>query len=430
MVQDTPGVGLFWRPGTGKTVTALTAIGDLLITGDHGDKVLIVAPLRVARDTWVREAARWSHLGHLKVQQVLGGQKERLRALAAPADVYVINVENFVWLAEHYGDAWPFKVVVIDEYSGFKAWGSARVKALKKIRGSIGRLVGLTGSPAAQGYESLFTLVGLLDGGKRLGRTLTQFRDLWMEPDARSRTQVYSWKLRTGKKEEIDAAIADICYSVPAGELPECTFNDVVVTLGASELALYEEMKAESIVTLGGDAVIAANAAVLVGKLQQIASGGLYAEDGSVIEIHAAKMDALERIVEEAGGPVLVYYGFVHELDRLKSVFKDVNPLKTAADIARWNKGGSRVAAMHPGSAYGLNLQDGGATIVWLTLPWSLEQYEQANARLHRQGQREPVIIHRLLVEDSVDLDVVDALERKDLGQSAMLAALGRVIAG
>lgn len=427
VIRSNEATGLFWRPGSGKTVTALTAADDLLMSGEFGDRVLVVAPLRVALDTWVREADKWSHTGHLRVVPVLGPAKARLAALQQEADIFVINVENLAWLVTHYGTNWPFEVVIIDEYSGFKDHASQRVKKLKTVRGKIKRLVGLTGSPASNGYDSLYSLVGLLDGGKRLGRTLTQFRELWMQPDARSRTQIFSWKLRAGKKEEIEDTIRDICMSVPDRDLPPVTYVTVPTVLLPEEQKNYQTMVDDSFLLLRGQTITAANAAVLMGKLQQLTAGAIYAEDKTVVRVHEAKLDALKHIVAETEGPVLVFYGYRHELDVIQQVSKGVNLLGSAADIAKWNRGESKVAALHPGSAYGLNLQDGGCTIVWTTPPWSLEQYEQANARLHRQGQTKPVTIHHLVVPDSVDEQVLAALEGKDLSQKALLAALQRV---
>lgn len=420
-ITKLPACALFWRPGTGKTVTALTAADDWLMSG--GKRVLIVAPKRVALDTWAREAAKWAHTAHLEVAIGVGSQKVRKRVLEGSSALATINVENWIWAVDEYGDAWPWDMVIIDEYSGFKDYSTKRVKAAKKVRSKIDKLVGLTGSPSANGYEGLYSMVGLLDNGKRLGRTLTQFRELWMEPDARSRTQVYSWRLRSGKREEMDRVIEDICFAVPAEGLPEITYNVVPVALEPEERESYEELEREYLLDTPGGVVTVANAAVLSSKLMQLTGGRIYAEDRAVLDVHNAKFDALDTILAEAGGPVLVFYAFKSEAEDIARR-TGARELRTPADIAEWNAGQIPVAVMHPQSAYGLNLQDGGCTIVWFTLTWSQEFFEQANARLARQGQKNAVIVHLLCVPDSVDEDCWAALQERDANQARQIHAL------
>lgn len=436
MLQE-PALALFLGMGLGKTVTTMTVINDLKYNRFQLRRCLVIAPKKVAEDTWTREQAKWEHLHLLKVVPVLGSLNKRTRALASPGDIYVINRENVTWLVDYYRNDWPFDAVVIDESSSFKSHQAKRFKALRSVRGHIKRIYELTGTPAANGYMDLWAQIYLLDGGQRLGRTITEYRNNYFVPASRNATTIFSYEPRDGAEEEIHSRIRDICISLSAEdylELPERISNVRYIKLDAKAQKAYNEMERERILELQDTVLDAGSAAVLSNKLLQLGNGAVYSQkdDGSreVIEIHDNKLEAFMELVEELNGkPALVFYNFRHDLERLGRTLKKtklrVRELDGSDDIAAWNVGQVDVLLAHPASvAYGLNLQDGGSDVIWFGLNWSLELYQQANARLHRQGQKRTVFIHHLAVADSVDEDVMRALEQKEDCQQVLLEAL------
>ncbi|QGG47330.1 DEAD/DEAH box helicase [Heliorestis convoluta] len=426
---------LFLEMGMGKSVATLTAIHELLYDYFDISKVLVIAPLRVASTTWEEEVKKWEHLKGLRISKVLGSEKQRVAALRKKADIYIINRENVTWLVKHYQHNWPFDMVVIDELSSFKSSKALRFRALKKVRPLIKRLVGLTGTPAPNGLIDLWPQIYLLDGGERLGRTLTSYREKYFLPDKRNQMVVYSWKLKKGASDEIYEKLSDICLSMEAKdylELPERIENIISVELPQKAKEQYERLEKELILSMKDSDVLAGSAAVLVNKLLQIANGAVYDETGKAIEIHDEKLKALDELIEAASGkPVLVFYGYQHDKDRLLEHLKKVKPrvLQSDQDIKSWNQGEIPVLLAHPASAgHGLNLQTGGNIIIWFGLTWSLELYQQANARLHRQGQKQTVVIHHILAKDTIDERVMKALERKDTSQRALMEAVKATI--
>lgn len=398
---------------------------------------MVIAPLRVAEDTWAREAAKWDHLRYLRIAKILGPEKQRLAALNIDADIYVINRENVVWLVEHCGKRWPFDMVIIDELSSFKSNKAQRFRALRKVRPLIKRIVGLTGTPAPNGLIDLWPQVYLLDRGERLGKTIRGYRERYFVPGRRNRTTVFNWIPKPEAEKAIYDKLSDICVSMSANdwlELPERIDNFIPVQLSPEAREQYRRLERDLLLPLAGSDVVANTAAALSIKLLQMANGAVYDENGLAKEIHNAKLEALEDILEAANGqPVLVYYSFRHDLERLQRYLKKHKPrqLKYQADIEDWNRGEIPVLLAHPASAgHGLNLQAGGHIIVWFGLTWSLELYQQANARLDRQGQQQGVIVHHLVAEGTVDEDVKRALEGKALGQEALLSAVKARIEG
>ena len=409
----------------------MTAIRELL-DDFAAFRVLVIAPKRVAEDTWTREAAKWDHLHDLRISPVLGSVKDRTAALDAEADIYVIGRDNVIWLVELLQErkkGWPFDMVVIDELSSFKNPQAKRFRALRKAMPCVHRVVGLTGTPSPNGLMDLWAEIYLLDRGERLGRTIGWYRDEFFRPGMRNGYVVYKWEPRKGAREQIEKRIGDICVSMSAEDylqLPERIDNVIPVRLTESEKLLYQTMEEDQILQLGEDETVAAlNAAAVMSKLLQMANGAVYTESGGVVRIHQQKVDALEEIVDTTGEPVLVFYSFRHDLDAIRARIPDARELDGPEDIAAWNRGEIRVLLAHPASVgYGLNLQEGGHVIVWYGLTWSLELYQQANARLHRQGQERPVIVHHLIAEGTVDEQVMHALQAKDTSQAALLAAL------
>ena len=415
--------------GLGKTVITLTAVWELLLDYFTVSRVLVIAPLRVARDTWPAEAAKWDHLDGMSVAVAVGSKADRLDALAQSAMVTVINRENVPWLVAHYGDAWPFDMVIIDELSSFKNHRAKRFASLVKTRPYVTRWVGLTGTPASNGLMDLWAEFRLLDGGARLGRFITRYRDRWFTPDKRNGMQVFTYKPREGAEDEIYDAIADMTLSMRTTDhlqLPGLTVTTQPVNLGTRERKVYERLKADMVIDLDGQTVDASNAAALSGKLLQLASGAVYDEHGQVVEVHNAKLDALEDLVEAANGqPLLVAYWYRHDLERIDVRFPHARELKTSSDITAWNNGEIPLALIHPASAgHGLNLQQGGHLLVWFSLTWSLELYQQTNARLYRQGQSEPVTITHLATVGTLDERVLAALDAKDTTQAALIDAV------
>ena len=391
-------------------------------------KVLVIAPLRVAEDTWSRESEKWDHLRHLRISKVLGTAAQRKAALEADADIYVVNRENVVWLTENLRH-WDFDMVVIDELSSFKNPQSKRFRALRKVIARSSRVVGLTGTPSPNSLMDLWAEIYLLDRGERLGKTLGAYREEFFRPGARNGYVVYNWSLRPGCREKIEKRISDICVSMSAADyltLPKRIDNVIPVRLTESEMKLYRTMEQEQLLHLGdSDDIVALNAAAVMTKLLQIANGRAYNVDGQPVDIHRKKLEALQEIIDDTDSPVLVFYSFQHDLEAIRAVLPDARKLEGSKDIKEWNDGHIRVLLAHPASVgYGLNLQEGGHTIIWYGLTWSLELYQQANARLYRQGQTKPVIIHHLVAEGTVDEQVMTALQHKDLSQAALLAAL------
>ena len=428
-IIDHDEAAIFLGMGLGKTVITLTAVWELMLDYFEVSRVLVVAPLRVARDTWPTEAKKWDHLNHLTVAVAVGSKNQRLDALARHAMVTVINRENIPWLVGYYGDSWPFDMVIIDELSSFKNHRAKRFTTLVKTRPHVKRWVGLTGTPASNGLMDLWAQFRLLDGGERLGRFITRYRDRWFTPDKRNGAQVFSHKPRPGAEDEIYQAITDMTLSKRTTDhltLPDLTVTTTEVTLGAKERALYDQLKADLVVDLDGQIIDAANAASLSGKLLQLASGAVYDETSQVVEVHSAKLDALEDLIEAANGQsVLVAYWYRHDLERIQARFPQAKELKTAADIEAWNRGDIPLGLLHPASAgHGLNLQAGGHLLVWFSLTWSLELYQQTNARLYRQGQTQPVTITHLVAEKTLDEAVLTALDTKNLTQTALIEAI------
>lgn len=426
-------VGLFLDMGLGKTVITLDAINTLRYDRWAVQRVLIIAPKKVAEGTWTKEAQKWEHLRHLRISAVLGSQQKRLRALATPADIYVINRDNVAWLVDYFKNAWPFDMVVLDESSSFKNSQSKRFKALKLVRSRINRLVELTGTPASNGLIDLWAQIYLLDGGARLGRTLGQYRERFFDPDKRSRTQIFSYTPKDGSMEYIQQAIGDICVSMKAEDylnLPDRMFDDVPVVLDDKARKAYRQLERDLLLELDEGQITAASAGVLTGKLLQLCNGAVYDSEKRPLAIHNCKVEAFLEVLEQLNGQhCLVFYNFQHDRDRLLTALEPlglrVRVYQNAADEDAWNAGEIDVLLAHPAScAYGLNLQNGGHHIVWFGLTWSLEQYEQANKRLHRQGQRHPVIVHHLVVQGGMDEDVIESLRAKGDTQEALMDAL------
>ena len=425
-----PSSALFLDMGLGKTVCTLTAIKELLDCFEVS-KVLIIATKRVALSTWTDEAAKWEHLHDLRLSRVLGTERERRAALGRDADIYVINRENVVWLTEYLGSDWPFDMMVIDELSSFKSSSAKRFRALRRFRPRVHRVVGLTGTPASNGYMDLWAEMYLLDQGERLGKTITGYRSQYFRPGRQNGYVVYDWKLLPGADKVIQSRISDICLSMSAEdylELPELLVNDVRVPLPEKAMKAYKKMERDKVLEVLDQEISAFQAATLMGKLLQMANGAVYDDDGGVTELHKAKLDALGELLESAQGqPVLCFYSYKHDKDRIERAFKEYEPrmLDSEKDIRDWNEGRIRLLLAHPASAgHGLNLQTGGHILVWFGLPWSLELYQQANARLHRQGQTERVIVHRILADGTADDIVREKLERKGLTQDELLERL------
>jgi SNF2 family DNA or RNA helicase len=425
-ILSKPALGLLLDLGMGKTVITLSAINELL---SEVKKVLVIAPLRVAQDTWGKECEKWDHLKHLKISKVLGSEKKRLAALQTKADIYIINRENVAWLVMHYGARWPFDMVVIDELSSFKSAKSIRFKALRKVQPLIKRIVGLTGTPAPNGLLDLWPQVYLLDRGERLGKTLGGYRERYFVPDQRNQEIIFSYKLKPNAEVAIYKKISDICVSMKMQDylqMPARIDNYVKVQMSQKEKALYKQLEKDMLLPFKGGDIDATNAAVLSNKLLQMANGAVYDENGYVRLIHRRKLDALEDLQESANGnPILVFYAYKHDKIRLQEFFKNTRELNASQDITDWNNRKIEVALAHPASAgHGLNLQAGGHIIIWYGIPWSLELYQQANGRLHRQGQNETVVVHHIVTAGTVDEDVIKALGRKDIGQAALLRAV------
>ena len=432
-ILDHPVAAILLQMGLGKSVITLTAMQELFRRGEIR-KALVIAPLRVARDTWPEEIRKWDHLKGLTFSVAVGTADERRRALAVSPQITLVNRENVPWLVEHLGKRFDFDMIVIDELSSFKNWEAKRFRALLKVRPLVKRVVGLTGTPSPNGYMDLFAEYRVLDLGERLGRFIGRYREAYFTPDRWGNGQVFTWKLRPGAEEEIFRRISDITVSMRSVDhlkMPACVMNNVPVYMDEREKTLYETMKEDLFLRVlsreGVREIDAKNASVLCNKLSQMANGAVYTEDSDVVRIHDRKLDALEDLIESANGnPLLVAYWYQHDLDRIRQRFPEVRVLKSSEDIRDWNAGKTPLAAVHPASAgHGLNLQQGGNTLVWFGLTWSLELYQQTNARLWRQGQKaETVIIHHLVVKDTIDEQILSALGRKDRTQESLIAAV------
>lgn len=419
-------------------MVTLTAIHRLIYEEFAANKALVIAPKRVAQDTWSRECEKWEHLHDLRISLVLGTQKQRMDALAADADVYVINRENVVWLLEDSGYPFDYDIVVIDELSSFKSNKAKRWKALRKFIGTAPYVWGLTGTPAANGYLDLWPEVYLLDQGARLGRTLGKYRTTYFTPGAHRGHVVFDWRLKPGAKNQIDGRLSDLCLTMSKEDwltMPGITYNVIPVTMGTKERKLYERMKRDHILTTLEEhkdedkdmgAIVAETAATLSGKLLQMANGAVYDENRDVVHIHDKKLEAMDELLESANGnPVLCFYSYKHDLVRLRERFPNGVGIDEPGAIRRWNDGEVPLLFAHPASAgHGLNLQDGGHIIVWFGLPWSLELYQQANNRLYRMGQEHPVVIHHIVAEHTLDEKVMSALTDKAATQKSLLDAL------
>lgn len=415
-----------------KTVTTLTAIQNLMYDSFDVRKVLIIAPLRVAKNTWGSEIEKWEHLQTLTYSVAVGTEQERFAALHKKADIYIINRENVQWLVENY--PFDFDMVVIDELSSFKNHQTKRFRSLLKVRPKIKRIVGLTGTPSSNGLMDLFAEFRLLDMGQRLGRYITHYRDMFFMPDKRNQQIVFSYKLKDGAEAEIYRRISDITISMKVLDhlqMPECVMNEVTVSLSEPEKQKYDQLKKDMVLSLGDSEINAVNAASLSNKLLQMANGAIYDENKDTVSIHDKKLDALEDLIEASNGkPVLVAYWFKHDFERvserLHKLHIPFSSLDSDTSIRRWNRGELPIALIHPASAgHGLNLQAGGSTLIWFGLTWSLELYQQTNARLWRQGQKsDTVVIHHIVTKGTVDERVMQALKAKEKTQTALMDAV------
>lgn len=465
-VKNNKITGLLLEMGLGKTISTLSAINDLMFDHFTIARVLVIAPLRVAQDTWPEEIKKWDHLKHLKVSLILGDARERKRALEAEADIYVINRENVIWLIEEFGHyvnkkkqtgftfdrPWKFDTVVLDELSNYKDQGTKRFKLLKKARPYMDRVIGLTGTPSPNSLIDLWAQMYLLDMGERLGKTITGYRERYFMPSSYTKNSAgrliaTGYELRPGSEEAIYQAIGDICVSMKSIDhlqLPEVFSKIIPIRLPKAARAVYDELEKESIVELqGGQVIDAESAASVSSKLHQLAQGAIYLNPVDDLTgevrgpgpkewklIHDEKLDALEELIDEAAGnPVLVFYWFKHDLERLKARFKQAQTLDGPQQIQNWNAGKVPLLLAHPMSAgHGLNLQAGGHIIAWYSLTWSLELYQQANARLNRQGQTKPVTINHLVVKDTIDERILEVLEGKASRQGALMEAVKAVL--
>lgn len=428
-----PGLGLWLDMGLGKTAIILTAVNDLKYNRFAVRRVLVIAPKKVAEATWTTEARKWDHLKLLRIIPVLGSQSKRIRALNTSGDIYVVNRENAQWLVDYYRNDWPFDMVVIDESSSFKNHQAKRFKALTWVRNKISRMVELTGTPAPNGLIDLWSQIYLLDGGERLGKHIGGFRQRYFDPDQRNAQQIFSYKPKEGAGDSIYGRLSDICISMKASDylnLPELVYDDIPVTLDPRAGAAYKKLERDMLLEVDEEQITATTAATLGNKLLQLGNGAVYGENHQAVEIHGCKIEAFLETVEALNGQhALVFYNFQHDRDRLLRVTAKsglrIRVYQGPQDADDWNAGKIDLLLAHPAStAYGLNLQDGGHHIIWFGLNWSLELYQQANKRLHRQGQTERVIVHNLVVQGGMDEDVLDALQGKKDTQESLLNAL------
>lgn len=429
-ILDHPEAGLLLDMGMGKTAVSLTAADKLLYDYFAVRKVLVIAPLKPAKETWPPEIQKWDHLKHLTLSMILGSAQERIAALNREADIYIINRENVVWLVDYYKAKWPFDMVIIDELSSFKSSKAQRFRALKKVRKYIKRIVGLTGTPSPNGLLDLWPEMYLLDEGKALGKTLTSYRETYFLPDKRNASTIFSWKPKAGAEEAIYSKLDGLCISMKAADylqLPERLFLRREVEMSEKAMTLYKTLEKDTLLPFADGDIDAPTAAVLTNKLLQAAGGAAYDENGNVKYLHEDKLEALDQLIEEANGqPVLVFYAFKHERDRIMARYSEAVDIKEDSAVTRWNKGEVPIMLAHPASAgHGLNLQAGGHIAIWYGLPTSLELYQQANKRLHRPGQKETVLIHHILMKGTYDYKVLDdILTPKEIRQNALLEAL------
>lgn len=433
-IEENPVSAIFLDMGLGKTVLTLTALADLLFDSFEAHKVLVIAPLRVARDTWPDELAKWEHLSHLRFSVAVGTESERKAALLKPADIHIINRENVQWLIEQSGLPFNFDTLVVDELSSFKSHQSKRFRALMKVRPKVKRIVGLTGTPSSNGLMDLWAEFRLLDMGKRLGRFIGQYRTDYFQPDKRNGQVIFSYKPLPDAEKRIYEKISDITISMTSADhlkMPELIAAEYPVRMSEAERKRYDEMKRDLVLRLADGEITAANAAALSNKLCQMANGAVYDDNGGVRHIHDRKLDTLEDLIEAANGkPVLVAYWFKHDLERISARLNarhiPFSKLDTSESTARWNRGELPVALIHPASAgHGLNLQSGGNTIIWFGLTWSLELYQQTNARLWRQGQTaKTVVVQHVVTKDTIDERILKALSEKDKTQTALIDAV------
>ncbi len=440
LLVDRPAMGLFLRPGLGKTSITLSAINILKYFRWQVCKVLVVAPKKVAEATWQKEAARWDHLEHLRISTVLGNTSKRIRALNTPADIYVINRENVEWLVDYYRQAWPFDMVVLDESTSFKNSQSKRFKAMRQVRRFIQRMVLLTGTPSSKGLIDLWAQVYLLDGGERLGPSLGAYREKYFDPDQRSRTQIFSYKAKDGAEAAVLAAISDICVSMKAEDylqLPDFIQQEIPVVLNAKARRDYDQFERDLLLEVDEDVITAGTAGVLVGKLLQYCNGAVYGNEGKVVPVHDCKLDAYVELLERLNGEhCLTFYGYQHDKDRILERLEKYNRgrrdklrvrvYKGLEDEEAWNNGEVDVLLVHPAScAYGLNLQAGGRHVVWYGLNWSFELNDQGNCRLYRQGSPyDKVFVHYLVVQGCEDEDVMATIRDRAGTHEAVMRAL------
>lgn len=434
-IIQTKKIGLFLDMGLGKTVTTLTAVKELKYNRFEVRKVLVIAPKKVAEGTWAKEKDKWDHTKMMRVSTVLGSEAKRIRALNTPADLYIINRENVVWLVDYYRNSWPFDMVVVDESSSFKSHKAKRFKALSSVGGYINRMVELTGTPSPNGLDDLWAQVFLLDGGERLGRKYTQFREIYFDPGDRGNNVIYNYKAKPGSEESILNRISDICISMKAEDylqLPEVSYHEIPVVLDPKSEKAYRDLEKKMVLELPEDEeeISVTSAAALSNKLLQLGNGAIYDDDRGVHEVHSCKIEAFLELIESLQGkPALVFYNFQHDKTRILNALEKsklrVRELKTVQDQDDWNDRKIDVLLAHPASAaYGLNLQQGGNHVIWFGLTWNYELYTQANKRLHRQGQKERVIIHHLICSGTRDEDVMQALGRKDDVQNWVMQSL------
>lgn len=432
-VIENENIGLMLDMGLGKTIITLTAITELKFNYFEVNKVLIIAPKKVAESTWGNEIDKWRHLKDLKISKVLGSLTKRIKALNTRADIFIINRENVSWLVDYYRQDWPFDMVVVDEFSSFKNHASKRFKSLKMIKGKIKRFVGLTGTPAPNGLKDLWAQVYLLDQGERLGKNISAFRERYFNYCRFGYSNFGEYEIKDGAEKAIKDKISDICISMKAEdylELPDIIYDNVPIELDTKSKKQYEELEKKMVLSLDTTDIDVASAAALSGKLLQLSNGAIYDENRKVHEVHDCKIERFVELIEQLNGKsALVFYNFKHDLERIKKALAKsklkVVELKTPEDEKEWNKGNIDILLAHPASAaYGLNLQDGGNHVVWFGLNWSLELYQQANKRLHRQGQKEKVIIHHLITKGTRDEDVMKAIENKGNIQEELLQSL------
>lgn len=427
-IETHPISALLIDMGLGKTSITLTAIRNLLFDSFEVCKVLVIAPLRVAKNTWTDEIKKWEHLSTLTYSLIIGNKNERLSALNEQTDIYIINRENVDWLVNKSGYKFDFDMVVIDELSSFKNHQSKRFKSLMKVRPLVKRIVGLTGTPSSNGLMDLFAEFKILDMGKRLGYFIGQYRNTYFKPDKMNGPIVYSYKPLSNAENAIYEKISDITVSMKANEylkMPELLTSNYVVELSNSEKKQYDKMKKSLVLEITDGEITASNAASLSNKLCQLSNGAIYDDEQNIVEIHDRKLETLEDIIESMNGkPLLIAYWYRHDLERIKSRFS-VREIKTSEDISDWNDGKIPVALIHPASAgHGLNLQNGGSTLVWFGLTWSLELYQQTNARLYRQGQKNAVVIQHIITKGTIDEQILKALQKKNKTQADLIDAV------